>query len=949
MTGFLLFIGTILHFITIPFYPLVRNYSESDYSAGVQNWAIIQDSSSNFMYIANNSGLLEFDGSKWSLYELPNQNIARSLYIKDSRIYIGAYEEFGYFTRNNLGSLDYHSLKDSTQNFTFNNDEIWNIAEINGELVFQSFRSLFFYNGKTIDGVEISSLPLNIFNVNGKSYSQQIDGGLCIFEGRKLVEIIDKKSLGKSEIVAGLPYGDDVLFLTENSGGYIYKDKTLTKWNTYPHNFFNEHIINRAIVTKDGLYIIGTISDGIYALNKNGELLWKLNSDNKLINNTILGLYCDNNNNVWAALDRGIAYIQNNSLVSYFEPSHKNIGMIYDVLVRENDAYIASNQGLFYMKNGNVSLVPGLQEQAWYVDERGGEVFCGHNTGTYLISGVKSTKISDVRGGMITKEITHKGQNFLLEGTYTNLNIYTKNSSGNYRLRNSFPNFDQMIDGIEVDPQGNIWAQHLRKGIYRLTISPDFKELKNIKFYDNIGDKQGNSIKLFKINGRVIFYNGDKYYTYNDMSDSIIPYNKMNEMLPQLDNIHSVIPASDNNYWFVGSKSIYLVDCTINNYNIIQDIPYSIFGGFSEEKRSSIVYDPNNKDTYLCLNNAIVRIDSDSTSLYKNSNRRVLSIKQISGVTEYDKKTKYYPVIDNNKIDSKYNSINISLSYPEYKNHDYSIKYQLDGFSDQWVEKDKELSMSYLNLPSGKYVFNAEIYYQDNIISSVSLPLEILKPWYLSHFLIIIYIILGFALVLYIQYSIISHIRKKKERVLEKEHILHKIEVETQQKQIVETENKKLEADLRIKGKELSNVVLSNIAHQQFLNSLKEELITLKLKASPTRRDLDRITTLINNNIVTDEEKWSMFQANFDLIHDNFFRTLKTEYPNLTSSDLNFCALLRLNMQTKDIAQFLNISIRGVDAARYRIRKKLNLHPDISLTDFMININSSLSPEKKML
>ena len=80
-----------------------------------------------------------------------------------------------------------------------------------------------------------------------------------------------------------------------------------------------------------------------------------------------------------------------------------------------------------------------------------------------------------------------------------------------------------------------------------------------------------------------------------------------------------------------------------------------------------------------------------------------------------------------------------------------------------------------------------------------------------------------------------------------------------------------------------------------------------------------------------------MFQANFDRIHENFFRNLYQQYPDLTAGDLRFCALLRLIMPTKEIAKLLNISVRGVDAARYRLRKKFNLSQEDSLTDFMIN------------
>jgi hypothetical protein len=95
----------------------VRSYSVSDYNAGIQNWSITQDDR-GVMYIGNNKGLLEFDGNNWELHELPSKNIVRSVYIgKDGKIFVGSFEEFGYFERNSLDSLVYHSLKDEAKDW----------------------------------------------------------------------------------------------------------------------------------------------------------------------------------------------------------------------------------------------------------------------------------------------------------------------------------------------------------------------------------------------------------------------------------------------------------------------------------------------------------------------------------------------------------------------------------------------------------------------------------------------------------------------------------------------------------------------------------------------------------------------------------------------------------------------------------------------------------------
>ena len=929
--------SSLLQASPIPFSPIVRNYSVSDYNAGIQNWSIAQDER-GVMYFGNNNGLLEFDGSAWRLYELPTKGIVRAIYIsKDGRIYVGSYEEFGYFVRTPYNTLEYHSLKDEVKDFTFHNDEIWNIVCVQGEIVFQSFGSLFFYNGNSVEGTRMKSLPLNLFQVGNTFYSQRINGGLCVFSGRKMEELIPRKAFGNSDVLAGLPYDDAVLMLTRNQGGFLYRDGRVEKWETECDDVFRKHTINRAVMTKDSCYVVGTISDGIYALDKKGKLIWKVNTDNKLQNNTVLKLYCDDDNNIWTALDEGIAYIHNNSLIYYYEPPFRKIGMVYDVLVRENEAYIASNQGLYWLKDGKAELVPGLEEQAWFVDEWGKQIFCGHNKGTFLISGLKSKQVADAKGGMCMEKIELKEQSFLLEGTYALLNLYTETASGEYYFTRSLRGFSHMIRHIEVDHQGNIWAKHLRNGLYRFRIDPDMKLVKDVRKYESLGEVEGGSFTLFKINDRVVFSNGEYFYTYEDMTDSIVPYETMNEQLAELREIKTVSRASGDRYWFVGDRTVYLVKCAINTFDIELRIPYSLFDGLAVEERGSVAYDKRNNHSYLCLNNAIARIETDSSSLYKSRVKRSLWISGMRAIDEFSGERKTLVAQPGVRVESEFNTVSFTLCYPVYSDYTYKVRYKLDGYSEQWVPSGRSLQKMYARLPYGNYIFQAEIYNTDRVLASVELPFEILSPWYLSYWAVGSYILAGLCLLALLQYLVYRFVKKKKDRVIERQRVAHQAELERQEKKIVELEKEQLEADLRFKSKELSSVVMTNIAHQEFLNSLKEEIQRQKLSGQYGRKNLDKLLTLVNSNIVSDKENWTMFQANFDRIHENFFRNLKLQYTDLTSGDLRFCALLRLNMPTKEISKLLNISTRGVDAARYRLRKKFNLLPEESLTDFLIN------------
>ena len=101
--------------------PPIEVYSPKTYGAENQNWAISQ-ANNKFIYVANNKGLLEFNGSRWQLYPTPNATIMRSVNVIDDVIYTGSYKDFGYWKANEYGTLSYHSVANDL-NIEFLEDE----------------------------------------------------------------------------------------------------------------------------------------------------------------------------------------------------------------------------------------------------------------------------------------------------------------------------------------------------------------------------------------------------------------------------------------------------------------------------------------------------------------------------------------------------------------------------------------------------------------------------------------------------------------------------------------------------------------------------------------------------------------------------------------------------------------------------------------------------------
>ena len=113
--------------------PDVINYSKQSYGAGLQNWDIKQDKN-GIIYVANNEGLLSFDGRYWHVYPLPNKTIVRSVDIgEDGNIYVGGQDEMGYFSPGSNGWLQYHSLTRFIAEKDKSFGDVWDIVSIKKE------------------------------------------------------------------------------------------------------------------------------------------------------------------------------------------------------------------------------------------------------------------------------------------------------------------------------------------------------------------------------------------------------------------------------------------------------------------------------------------------------------------------------------------------------------------------------------------------------------------------------------------------------------------------------------------------------------------------------------------------------------------------------------------------------------------------------------------------
>src|SRR5690606_1296034 len=129
---------------------------------------------------------------------------------------------------------------------------------------------------------------------------------------------------------------------------------------------------------------------------------------------------------------------------------------------------------------------------------------------------------------------------------------------------------------------------------------------------------------------------------------------------------------------------------------------------------------------------------------------------------------------------------------------------------------------------------------------------------------------------------------------------------------------------------------------REVISELRHDLKELRefAKNEGSRKKVREMISKISQHM-TDEEYLQIFEANFEKVHHDFFKQLKMAFPDLTQRELRLCAFVKMNLTNKEIAPMLNISVRGVETARYRIRKKINLEFEHNLVEYLEALTDS--------
>ncbi|MEO9513120.1 MAG: Two component regulator three Y domain-containing protein [Flavobacteriaceae bacterium] len=892
--------------------PPVYNYKTIEYGAASKNWGISSNEDGE-LFVANNSGLLHFNGEEWTLNKLPNNTIIRSVYCHGNRIFTGSYEEFGYWIKNETGSLEYTSLTHLIREHVFTSEEFWEIISFDEKIIFRSFSSIYSFENDSIKVIDPVQIISHFIEFNGKIIVASSGKELFELQGDYLVPLSDQDRLKDKTITDMALIGDKLLIGTKLNGCFLYgEDGKLIPWEFELNNQLKKQQLNKIISVGDDKIAFGTIKNGIYIYDLKSKTYENINRQLGLQNNTVLSmLYYDNQ--LWLGLDNGIDYIKLNNPIRYYTDFTGVLGTVYDIETHKGKLYLGSNTGVYFFEDDKLEFVDGTQGHVWDLEVIDNDLLCGHNSTTYKINEGSLARISDVAGGYKIVKVPEKTLTYI-QGNYNGLAKFDKQNFKDWKVER-VEGFEFPTKQLCFENPNTIWAAHPYKGLYRIKVNKENNEAIDVKQFKDEGITDDYNVRLYNIKNQIVFNNRGAWYKYDPILDKIIAFKEFETFTNR-----ELLYFDDDYFWFAdteGNKEITYTnlksDSLVISYPQLQErlVP-----------EAQKIIKRNDSVFLFTLSDGFGEINL--SKLKRQLNNFVLPTPTLSSFKD---EANYYTIGKEYKEIPFKSSQNIVVKITSPVLNQARYYYNLDGKLGKKGYLDSG-ELNFQNLPFGDYELNISSVSIDNKISEPhTILFKIAPPWYFSYLSLVGYLIIALGIIYWIRDYNKGKLRRKQLQ-------LQKQMQREQHERMVEIEKDKLEKEIRIKQNELTSTTLNIAKKNEMILELKNMLVMNKEKFPSSQRYRSFMKKL--DNSIHDTEDWKRFEVNFKELHNDFFERLLKKYPKLTPKDLKLCAYLKMNLSTKEIAPLMAITIRGVEIHRYRLRKKLEIDNSKNLSNFLI-------------
>lgn len=939
-------------------HPKITHFSRTDFHADAQFWTMTRDQEGIY-YFGNNDGVMIFDGERWQKVVLPNHSSVRSLMTSsDGKIYAGGYNELGLIERDSLGNFRYKSLLEELDLGNSRMENLWQVHEFQNHIIYRSFSELIVISGTTAAHISSQEAFLNSGIINNKFYVQDSGQGILQFDPQKMVQrlIFNATEFRNEEIKAFLPSRSEEEILLITKSGSIYKGNVATGELQPWLEVFGEDHLDQVIsaVPYKNTFLLGTLSSKIVVLTQDGELKFNSSAFANVSNSSVLNLYRDGAN-IWAMLNNGL------DLIEFDAPAAQlfNEASIYDILVNDDRIYLATNQGVYSSRvkgkdiekqNFQFSKIPNLEGQAWSLNKEGNSVIVGHDKGLFLIEKGVPKRIGEVDGFWKILKVRNSSNKYLA-ANYHGLYLLTKDQAG-WTLQHQIKGFEESTrDIIQADQENTFWVCHGYKGVYKLKINSDYSRVYAVEHYtDQNGFKSPFNINVTRWKDDIVFTTNTGIYQFQEKTNQFVPYAPLNRVLNPDYNTRKIL-KDGNTIWVVQDDEIGYFNSEEEDPLIHRNLFLNLKGSLN---RGMEAIQPLREGKVLIGANSGLFLFDTEFDPQQNIPTRITQVSFINGEEEVK-----IPLTSTEEVslDPKLDILRFEFAAPKISpSSTVQYQYILEGIDEKWSAWENSSHKEYTHLPAGDYIFRVRSRdLTGNMGEEASFSFGISPVWYQTSAAYIGYLLILIIFTWTTFFLVRKKLRQERKKINETAQMNQRLlELQIEQlklekdKESIKKDKQLLEEDNILKSKELANYTMMLVKKKDVFTETYENLQEFKktLKTQAAKKRLHEVLTTLNQHRIG-EEYMTVFDVHFEKVHKNFFNELKTECPDLTKRELRLCAFIKMNLSNKEIAPLLNISVRGVETARYRVRKKLQVQEAnfSSFLEKLTNDSPQLEPQ----
>jgi ligand-binding sensor domain-containing protein/DNA-binding NarL/FixJ family response regulator len=926
-------------------YP-VQNFMPSDYKAGIQNIDFAQNRDMS-LFVANNLGVLSYNGKAWERHAIKTGKKQRSLAFdeKAGRLYFGSQGDFGYFNEDwNMVSL-VDKIPQPSPGF----DEVWDVFLLNAKVYFCTFQGIYVYDGQSISVLSHKDGFNRTFQSNGKLFAQSRQGQLLEIKERELVAPAYLRN-SSNETIAGVISQDGGYLVVYNSGKIEFATSfgVVGKYEGLGMALQGKYV-NHVLQLSDSRLAIATQTAGLFLFDLQTQSIENISTQDGLLSNACLRSFQDYSGNLWVGMQNGIALIEINSSMRFINQEINIQGSGYEAYKMDEGNYYTTSNGIYFLaKNAAQSqFIKGTEGPAYSMQNIAGKLYAGHHTGLLLLANGIAKRIATTHGLWQVKQLQSNPE-FAIGGTYSGLYLFRMNQQMELQAVGKISGFEESSRFFEEDRAGKVWVGQFYKGLYQLSLSPDLTSAKVSKIAAGQGLPVDEQLILSRIDNELYLGTPKGVFKLDQTTNRIVKSEAFSAVIGEQQvyllvqdnhkNVHVYTEdiagffkqISAGNYAFVPS-SLFQLRYSFNN-DLLNVSVHTGDGVMFNANEGFIQYRPELENRLAAdkplIVSKVVNVAEDSI-LYQRKPFEAKLDSPVELTVSYRAKVLQFEVE--------------AFQFNEVDNQQF--RYYLKGFDEDFGEWTYATAKEYTNLKEGEYEFIVQTKnYLGQIITSQPILLKVKPPFHRSLLARILYVALGVLSLL-----LVSRLQKhrynlkamavedaKQRELLKKQQEL--IEIERQKEQAVRliAENN-MKNELRHLNNLLAASTMNLVVKNEFMETIKQELKEVKRKGKSieTKQALEKIEREIDTTLRLQED-WKQFEYHFDQVHGDFLNRLREQFQELTPNEQKLCALLRLNLSTKEISNLMSISLRGVEIARYRLRKKLGLDQGQNLSKFIL-------------